>query len=368
MNLKKHLILRIKLTLFILLLSNSLLFAQNIAAEAKIYVVFRNDDICALNDVEHEKKIMALFEEYNIPQTVGVIPYVVENSIDINDTKFHLLTENEQLFNLLKDQRRRGLIEIALHGYTHQTNRFHANLLRKNRKLYSFLKKCKDFFIRPIHHNNPYQRNGSEHKVESWKNYSEYQGISGQDWFLKLTVKDGTYSEFKDLPYPEQFEKINKGKLLLEKWFDAEVVSFIPPFNSHDENTIKACESSGLKIFSSQLGCKDKMKIDRCFNVLIIGANSCLRNFESDLKTAKNSILENNSPIVIVVLYHSWMYNSEEKISLLKKTLKTIRYTPEIEVITFRNLLIKYPQALRNFTIRRNNFVNACLHINTPTR
>jgi hypothetical protein len=45
-----------------------------------IIVVFRNDDISALSDVDHEQRVSEIFEQYKIPQTIGVIPLYTLNS------------------------------------------------------------------------------------------------------------------------------------------------------------------------------------------------------------------------------------------------------------------------------------------------
>src|ERR1035437_4870757 len=51
------------------------------------------------------------------------------------------------------------------------------------------------------------------------------------------------YGEFKGLSYEVQYRRIKKGKGLLDSIFNQSFVTFIPPFNSHDENTSKALKA-----------------------------------------------------------------------------------------------------------------------------
>jgi peptidoglycan/xylan/chitin deacetylase (PgdA/CDA1 family) len=54
------------------------------------------------------------------------------------------------------------------------------------------------------------------------------------------------FSEFKGMPEKEQLEKITTAKKLLENSFQTQVGTFIPPWNSYDENTLKIL--SGLNV------------------------------------------------------------------------------------------------------------------------
>ena len=55
----------------------------------KIYILFRNDDLCALSDPSKEREILRIFEKHNIPQVISVIPNVTEDPHDAYSNRFH---------------------------------------------------------------------------------------------------------------------------------------------------------------------------------------------------------------------------------------------------------------------------------------
>ncbi len=59
------------------------------------------------------------------------------------------------------------------------------------------------------------------------------------------------WTEFADMPYKEQYEKIKKGKELFKRVFDKNITSFVPPYNAYDKNTVKALEKLGFKTLSA---------------------------------------------------------------------------------------------------------------------
>jgi len=75
---------------------------------------------------------------------------------------------------------------------------------------------------------------------------------------LKLNEK----SEFAGLDYKNQFERIKKGKTILQSW-GFNPVTFISPWHSFDKNTIRAVRSNSFKIISDGVGLfpykKDKL-------------------------------------------------------------------------------------------------------------
>lgn len=81
---------------------------------SNIYIAFRNDDISALSNVEHESKIFNAFKQYGIKQTFSIIP----NIKDRNGTP-HNLKINKPIIDSLKKWEKNNFIEYALHGYYH---------------------------------------------------------------------------------------------------------------------------------------------------------------------------------------------------------------------------------------------------------
>jgi|GEM_PF-1021618 len=69
------------------------------------------------------------------------------------------------------------------------------------------------------------------------------------------THKDnGLGSEFRGLSYAAQLDRISAGREILEKAFGQRITEFIPPFNSADENTIRALASLNYTVYSSTSG------------------------------------------------------------------------------------------------------------------
>ncbi len=156
-----------------------------------IIVVFRNDDISALSDVDHERQVAAIFEQYGISQTLGVIPLCAADSIhDPKGKRLAPLVTNQDIVSFLQDYIERSGSEIALHGYTHRTN-------------------------------------GLSHP-------------SNHEYF-----------EFKQIPLAEQKEMIRQGTEIIEEVLKRRPETFIPPWNRLDSNTLIACKENGYSVVSA---------------------------------------------------------------------------------------------------------------------
>ncbi len=156
-----------------------------------IIVVFRNDDISALSDVDHERRVAGIFERYAISQTLGVVPLcAVDSAHNPWGERVASLEVNQEVVSFLKGYVERSGSEIALHGYTHRTNRL----------------------------SRPSKRE---------------------------------YFEFKQIPLAEQKEMISHGTELIEDVLERRPEIFIPPWNRLDSNTLLACKENGYKIVSA---------------------------------------------------------------------------------------------------------------------
>jgi peptidoglycan/xylan/chitin deacetylase (PgdA/CDA1 family) len=151
-----------------------------------ITVVIRYDDPSATSSTETETKLIDAFRRYNMCCTFAVIPFVCAG--DPRNPRpqacLPLPEEKAQLFTLAA---REGVIEVAQHGYSHQTNQLHPK----------------------------------EH------------------------------SEFAGLGYDEQLQKIEEGKGLLERELGLSVLTFVPPWNSYDAETVRAIEQAGFQCLSA---------------------------------------------------------------------------------------------------------------------
>lgn len=79
--------------------------------EKQINVVFRLDDPSALSSTEIELRVIDAFREHNASITFGVIPFIGADVIPLGPKKGQLLKEAVD----------EGVLDISLHGYSHQT-------------------------------------------------------------------------------------------------------------------------------------------------------------------------------------------------------------------------------------------------------
>lgn len=154
--------------------------------EKRITIVFIYDDYSSLSPKSLEVKLVKAFQEYNVPCTFGVIPYVCGGDwTDENPQETAPLTPIK--IKMLKKGLRVDILDIAMHGVTHQT----------------------------IHRK-----------------------------------EEGEWTEFSGLDYNRQQRKIAKGKQVLEEMLGEPISAFIPTFNSYDLNTLRALQNLGFKSIS----------------------------------------------------------------------------------------------------------------------
>ena len=155
----------------------------------EIILVFRLDDYSNRSSIKIEKYIINIFREHKIPLTIGVIPFGFDGDfLDPSPHEFVPLS-TEKVANL-KTAMDDSVIEVALHGFSHQT-------------------------INP----------------------------KGSEW----------NTEFLGLDYQTQEDKISKGQILLEQDLGIGIHTFIPPFNNYDSNTLLALENRGIDIISASV-------------------------------------------------------------------------------------------------------------------
>ncbi len=251
-----------------------------------IYCIIRNDDLCALSNPDKEKRVLSIFERYKIQQVIGVIPNVVGDPHDCRNTEFHHLNSNPVIVNLLKEYKQKGLIEIAQHGATHQTNYFNRSKeVAVNEKLY-------------------------------------YGGID-RKWIAFSPVQLEGYSEFKGLDEETQRNKITEGRDILEGIFGKPVETFIFPWNNADELGLKLLSETGFK----WLLCEKANSEVKNLNMLGQHRND-LFGFPKlmfELERVKSDVL-------VVILYHSWMLGDKE-IGQLTPILESLTKNPDVRFI-----------------------------------
>ncbi len=228
--------------------------------KANVYVILRNDDPCALSDVDHERRVLELFERYGVPHVAAVIPRVVSDPHDDRTADPHPLHTNPAMVDLLKTYQARGLLEIAQHGETHQTNRY-----------------------RP-----------SRHEVGDQPGYD---GIAGP-WLAFNPAHPEGYSEFNGLPIAEQREKIVNGKAYLEDLFGITLKTFIFPWNAYNDDCLRLLRDAGFEYVP---GGDEEHRVP---GMLVLGC--CTWNIEDQTKLVEDA-LDQGIPALVHLSFHSWM-------------------------------------------------------------
>lgn len=162
-----------------------------VAASTKVLVAFRNDDLSARSDADHERLVAQLFLAEGIPQTLAIVPEVTDGDFhDPSASRTIGLWDNRELVRLLLDCASRAGWELAMHGLTHRPNR---------------------------------------------------TSMPGRDEF----------TEFRGLSADQQQAMIERGTSSLYRTLGVRPTTFVPPWNLLDANTIRACVINGYRTVSS---------------------------------------------------------------------------------------------------------------------
>lgn len=158
--------------------------------------------------------------------------------------------------------------------------------------------------------------------------------------------------EFKGLPYDRQLEKIVNGKFIVDQTIKTDINIFVPPWNQADEETINACKTAGIKIFSGYLGEKESNEI------IYVNSNSVLFKprkhyyskeydipvFEEVIRQAEKGV----GTIFLVVIYHSRTdFRKEADFRYLENLLESLQSIPNIEFSTIGEIAKKYHEGLK---------------------
>lgn len=246
------------------------------SSNRNIIVSFRNDDPSARSVLSQEKEIIDIFRAHNAPQTIAFIPFVTKGSVHEKRTYVETipLSSNELVVDLYRSYIEETGSEAALHGYSHNTNKY----------------------------SNPARRE-----------YFEFRGICAE----------------------EQRGLISAGSEELRKCFGSIPVTFVPPWNRCDKNTIIACNDAGIKVISSSMYFNTMNKIQH------VGCNASIREFSELYEKAKKG----NYLIFINILYHSLTLTEKEK-HQLSDILQICTEEKEIEIDTISKMAIKYSKEL----------------------
>ena len=140
---------------------------------------------------------------------------------------------------------------------------------------------------------------------------------------------NNAFSEFAGLSYDAQYEKIRKGKKILEETFNTTVISFVPPFNKADDTTAAVLMNLNFSAYSSitsdETNTLGMNRIDETFSI------------EKDWKSGKPNL-----------------YTSEELLSIFKElslshsifvfVIHPHSFETEKDINTFKDFLLYLTQ------------------------
>lgn len=90
-------------------------------SDKTIHVVFRYDDFSAKSPTQTELKIIQAFQKHKARLTFGVIPFVCAGDHHDPSPQDTLALPPEKK-QLLRKAAQKGVVDVALHGFSHQTN------------------------------------------------------------------------------------------------------------------------------------------------------------------------------------------------------------------------------------------------------
>ena len=156
-----------------------------------------------------------------------------------------------------------------------------------------------------------------------------------QDQSIEIALHGLTHGkfvngEFGNLKKEEQFRRIHKAKVILDSIFQTQIVTFIPPWNAYDDNTLDVIEKNGMKGISS---------------ALCIGqpwSNSHISYFPETIEDfgSLTSVLKHNENRngVVVVMFHHYTFKKGYTLSYLDSLLTSIKLLKHVQCVSFQQL------------------------------
>jgi predicted deacetylase len=214
--------------------------SDKVPKNKEIIVIFRYDDYSSKSNTDLELKIIDAFRKIKKQLTIAVIPYVCSSNIhEPSPQKVIPLTKMKA--DILKNVFEAGVVDIALHGYSHQTVR-----------------------------------------------------------------TERYYSEFFGLDYNRQFNRISAGKTLIRQMIGTSIVTFVPPWNTYDHNTLRTLEALNFQTISADL----KGEADKSSRLNYLPATCPLFILRDTIKSAR---LSSDVRPVIVVFFHEFDFKEISK-------------------------------------------------------
>lgn len=295
--------------------------------EDKAKVIVRFDDYgvwCNGDWIEIEEEIIRLHEKYNVKLTYAVIPdskyplvrhtlspLEYPQEMENYNNNPYPLTSGSRRVEVLKESTSKGITEIALHGFFHPKG--YANT-----------------------HKN---------------------------------------SEFYNMPYDCQYEKLYSGKQILDSLFSTCVTTFIPPHNTYDLLTLNFLQELGFNSISAKQINFDAPKDER-LNIKYLWFTTADFEVLKDVLRRKHYI---NEPTQVLALHHTNFTTDgtmdKRKVASYEQLLKYIAENniPNYSFSNFPNEELNnnevfYKVAYQNLLVRygstfASNFTNLCKFI-----
>ena len=209
-----------------------------------INLVLRLDDFSEKSNIDFELQLVKMLKKYNLKCTFGVIPFVCNDRYDFKDQNYTSITESK--FNQLNYEIDTGVIEIALHGFAHQT--------KKNR-MYGHVP-------------------------------TEFYGVN----------------------YSSQLSLLKKGKNHIESIINTGIDIFIPPWNTYDENTLKALNELAFKGISTGKRCGP---VDKESELKYLPGTCKISELRDTIKNLE--LLECQDPFIVVWFHEYDFYDVDSQ-------------------------------------------------------
>ena len=108
--------------LVVALVVSATLDAGDVSSGGRITVVFRFDDYSETSNTEMEVKLIEAFREHGVSCTFSIIPFICKGSTH-DSREQGVIPLSAAKADILKEAIEAGAVELALHGYAHQTIR-----------------------------------------------------------------------------------------------------------------------------------------------------------------------------------------------------------------------------------------------------
>ena len=269
-----------------------------VARGEAIALVFRFDDYSAKSDTTLEKAILEAFRRTHTPLTVSVIPRVAAGSA-FDPAPQTGVPLPEDKIRLLRQALDGGGIEVALHGFSHQTVR----------------RKIGNAFLKP---------------------FGRY------------------HSEFIGVDEATQRKKILEGREILERELGIRADTFVPPWNGYDLTTLRVLEDLGFRTFSAAR----RGPVNVASSLHFLPRTCDLPDVKSAVSAARESA--SDDPLVVVLFHHYDFVENDPQAGRLRlpdldTILEWVSQQPDLRVLTLHDASRLLPDlSARQFYWNRN--------------